>query len=148
MALIAAVTIPIAYGVVLNWGIFAADDWDRSSLTKIALCVVVAAAIAAAGLALPRGSDAGDSPGALGLFVGAAVAAAVALTAIAVTPWLLATAVCDSLPTHSLYAFWCREHFSNSVARTMAFIGFAVMVLAIGALNWAASRNRLPGDKA
>jgi hypothetical protein len=82
MALIAAVTIPIAYGVVLNWGIFAADDWDRSSLTKIALCVVVAAA----GLALPRGSDAGDSPGALGLFVGAAVAAAVALTAIAVTP--------------------------------------------------------------
>jgi hypothetical protein len=96
MALIAAVTIPIAYGVVLNWGIFAADDWDRSSLTKIALCVVVAAAIAAAGLALPRGSDAGDSPGALGLFVGAAVAAAVALTAIAVTPWLLATAVCDS----------------------------------------------------
>jgi hypothetical protein len=144
MALIAAVTIPIAYGVVLNWGIFAADDWDRSSLTKIALCVVVAAA----GLALPRGSDAGDSPGALGLFVGAAVAAAVALTAIAVTPSLLATAVCDSLPTHSLYAFWCREHFSNSVARTMAFIGFAVMVLAIGALNWATSRNRLPGDKA
>jgi hypothetical protein len=94
MALIAAVTIPIAYGVVLNWGIFAADDWDRSSLTKIALCVVVAAAIAAAGLALPRGSDAGDSPGALGLFVGAAVAAAVALTAIAVTPSLLATTAC------------------------------------------------------
>jgi hypothetical protein len=71
------------------------------------------------------------------------VVAAIALTIIAITPWVLATAVCDiGLPTHSLFAFWCREHFSNSVARTMAFIGFAVMVLTIGALSWTASRNR------
>jgi hypothetical protein len=145
LALLAAIAIPIAYGIVLNWRMFAADDWDRSSLTKIALCVVVASAIAAAALALPRGRDAGDSPGVLGLLVGAALSAAIALTIIAVTPWLLATAVCDVLPTHSLFAFWCREHFSNSVARAMATIGFAVMVLTIGALSWAASRNRAEG---
>jgi hypothetical protein len=143
IALLAAIVIPIGYGIVLNWRMFAADDWDRSSLGRIALCVVAAAAIAAAGLALPRGTNEGRSaPGALGLLVGAAVTAAIALAVIAVAPWLLTTAVCDILPTPSLYAFWCRESFSNSVERTMAFMGFAVMVLTIGALSWAASRNR------
>jgi hypothetical protein len=140
--LLAVMAIPIAYGIILNWRMFAADDWDRSSIGKIALCVVAAAAIAAAGLALPRGTEGQSAPGALGLLVGAAVTAAIAVTVIAVTPWLLTTAVCDILPTHSLYAFWCRENFSNSVERTMAFMGFAVMVLTIGALSWAASRNR------
>jgi hypothetical protein len=140
LAVLAAIAVPVVYGIVLNWRMFAANGWDRSSLTKVALCVVVAAAIAAAGLGLARGQDR-YRPGAAGLLVAASLAAALALAIIAVTPWLLATAICDILPTHSLYAFWCREHFSNSVARTMAIVGAVVAVLTIGALSWAASRN-------
>jgi drug/metabolite transporter (DMT)-like permease len=114
------------------------------NLARIALCVVVSAAIAAAGIGLVGGRDNdGSGPNALGLLLSAAVAAAIAFAIIAVTPWLLATAVCDiGLPTHSLFAFWRREHFSNSIARTMALLGFAVMVLTIGGLTWATSRNR------
>jgi hypothetical protein len=97
-ALLAAIAIPIAYGIILNWRMFAADDWDRSSLTKIALCVVVASAIAAAALALPRGRDAGDSPEALGLLVGAALSAAITLTIIAVTPGSLRPQSATSYP--------------------------------------------------
>src|SRR5579871_6491862 len=87
LALAAAALIPVACGIVIAWRMAAAGLWERPSLFGIVACVVAAAALVVAALAARRDPD--STPGASGFLLAAALAGALALAVIAVTPWLV-----------------------------------------------------------
>ena len=136
VALLAAAILPVAYGLVLNWRMAGAPASGTGQASpRIALCAVAAAALAAgATAAMPADRDEGGPAMPLRLAMVTLIAGVVAFSLIAIAPWI-ASAVCDVLPTHSLFAFWRCNSVSNSVSRGMTVIGFAILVLMIGALS-------------